>query len=320
MPKQEIDGEELFNLAMSIVGIVLRDGIQDLASLAKHFDYSEKTIKRAVLTIGNSEDVGKFRTHFYLDDELLEAGEVDFSQADAALSEPPVLSKRQSTSLAAGLDYLASLPQFAANSALETLRDVLGGATPAAITKIANEREIGLLTQLQKAVLDKMAIECEYVNQVNERGVRTIDPLRIDFVSDKHYLRGYCHKNQAVRSFRLDRIISVTPTSIEISQAALDSEIPEEVFGSVQSEMSVTIAAQPEAAEIFWNFPSYSQVQSKDGELIGQIMVGSLQALGRHITRYAGLVRVIEPAEAVGAVREFASRSLSAAETPGDED
>ena len=129
MPKQEIDAEDLFNLSLSIVGLVLRDGPMATKELALHFGYSEKTIVRAVKTIANSEDIGRFETHFYVDEELLEKGEVDFSAGMAALRRPPLLSKRQTTALAAGLDFLAALPQFAGNIALSQIRSQIGSGT-----------------------------------------------------------------------------------------------------------------------------------------------------------------------------------------------
>ena len=320
MPKQELDGEELFNLALSIVGLVLRYGPHNTTELSEHFGFSEKTIKKAVLTIANSEDVGNFKTHFYLDDELLEDGEVDFSVADSNLTEPPVLSKRQATSLAAGLDYLASLPQFSENGALQELRTLIGGATSSVMSRASGTREITLLAQLQQAMAGQVAVECEYVNQLGEKAVRLIDPLRIDFVLDKHYLRGFCHKNQGLRSFRLDRILHLKATSQPISAESLAMEIPEEVFGDGSTEITVKIAADPEAAEIFWNFPSYSNLTTKDGEIVGEIRVGSLRALGRHITRYGGMVRVLEPREARAAVKAFAKAALVPQPTPQDED
>ena len=319
MPKQEIGGEELFNLALSIVGLILRDGSQSLKDLSEHFGFSEKAIKKAVLTIANSEDIGNFRTHFYLDDESLDQGMVNFSQAAADLSEPPLLSKRQATALATGLDFLASLPQFSANSELKNLRQSLGSDTPVVVQAMPRDREASLLSQLQTALLEERSIECEYVNQLGERGVRKVDPLRIDFISDKRYLRGFCHKNQEVRSFRVDRILSLEITSEPISKKARNSPIPEEVFGTKSQETVVLISAKPEAAEIFWNFPSFNEIRREGEELVGEIMVGSLKALGRHIARYGGLVRVMEPEQAKEAVRNFAQNALSNS-LPKDED
>ena len=310
MPKQEIDGEELFNLALSIVGLVLRDGSHTVAELSEHFGYSEKTIKKAVRTIGNTEHLSECQTYFYVDDDLLEAGEVDFSQGFANLSEPPALSKRQVTSLATGLDFLAALPQFETNEELQALRRIVGGSNQVQSQRAVMTRATELVGRIQDAMLNSVAIDCVYVNQLGEKASRRIDPLRIDFVANKHYLRGYCHKNQSVRSFRLDRMLDAAVTGEPISAAAKSATIPDEVFGDGHKEQQVLISARPEASEIFWNFPSYSEIRRENDELVGHILVGSLRALGRHIARYGGLVRVIEPQEAVVAVREFAQRAI----------
>lgn len=320
MPKQEVDAQEQFNLALSIVGLVLRDGPHSVTELASHFGFSEKTISRAVLTIGNSEDVGNFRTHFYLDDELLESGQVDFTQAAAELSEPPALSQRQLAALATGLDYLASLPQFETSNELAELRAAIGGATPTGVSRVSRTRELGLLTTLQEALLGGFAVSCEYQNQLGERARRLIDPLRIDFIEDKHYLRGFCHKNQALRSFRLDRMVLVEITDQTISEQALKLPIPEAIFGDVARESRVKISAHPEASEIFWNFPSVGELTQVGEELVGEIMVGSIKALGRHVARYGGLVTVLGPEAAVLSVREFANSALVSPSTPEDED
>ena len=57
MPKQEIDGSELFDISLSIVGVILNEGDQTLKELADRFDVSEKVIKKAVHAITDSEDL-----------------------------------------------------------------------------------------------------------------------------------------------------------------------------------------------------------------------------------------------------------------------
>ena len=316
MPKQEIDGEELFNLALSIVGLILRDGPHTVSELVEHFGFSEKTIKKAVKTIGNTENLSSCQTYFYLDDELLEDGEVDFSQGFANLSEPPVLSKRQVSALATGLDYLAALPQFEDSEDLAKLRSALG--TPNPNVRVSRTGLDSVVEDIQTAMLEGVSITCSYRNQLGEHSERRIDPLRLDFISDKHYLRGYCFKHESVRSFRLDRIQSLKLLSEPISEAAKAAEIPDEVFGDGHKEQRVRVAAKPEAAEIFWNFPSYSDVSRVGDELVGEILVGSFSALGRHVAKYGGLVRVLEPKEAIAAVRSFAQKAL--ADVARDED
>jgi proteasome accessory factor C len=319
MPKQEIDAEDLFNLSLSIVGLVLKDGPMLSKDLAEHFGFSEKTIVRAVKTIANSEDIGRYETHFYVDEDLLEKGEVDFSAGMAALRRPPILSKRQTTALAAGLDFLAALPQFVGNTALSEIRSQIGsGTTP--ITALAPPERQATLQIIQRALLEKTQLVASYVNQLGEKSERIIDPLRVDFVGRRHYLRGWCNSNQAVRSFRLDRITNVENTDKPISQAAQRADIPLEVFGQLENEITVEIQATQEASEIFWNFPAFDIQRDAEGNIIGKIQVGNLRALGRHVSRYAGQVRVISPSSAVATVRQFALNAISDPSAPEDQD
>ena len=105
------------------------------------------------------------------------------------------------SAIAAGLDYLASLPQFAQSRDLEELRASLGGDITTAVPKTFAQTTD--LTVLRDALLEKTQLEIDYLNQLGERSSRIVDPLRIDFVGSRYYLRGYCHKNQGLRAFRV---------------------------------------------------------------------------------------------------------------------
>jgi len=309
MPRQEIDGLSLFDLTLSIVGLILGRGSMRVSELADTFDVSEKAIRRAIKAIIESEDLTNCETHFYVNEDDLSEGYVSFSAGRSNLTGPPQLSKRQLSSLAIGLDYLASMPQFKANEELGKLRGMFASQSQS-IAQLSEDRTVGQITLIQQALKSQLAIRCEYQNQLGERSSRLVDPLRLDFVGRQHYLRGYCHTALEVRSFRLDRILQLELTQIPISAAARESEVPEEVFGVSDQEITVKIAAKPEAGEIFWNFPANSDPTYLDGELIGEIRLGQLASLPRHIVRYGGLVRVLEPQSARDVVREFAERAL----------
>jgi hypothetical protein len=105
-------------------------------------------------------------------------------------------------------------------------------------------------------------------------------------------------------------MISLIVTDERISQASAKSSIPEEVFGGKDDGQIVTLAAEPEATEVFWNFPVASEPVLESGRWVGKIRVGSLQGLPRHIVRYAGMVEVLEPKSARHLVREFAQQTL----------
>jgi len=319
MPKQEIDAAELFDLSLSIVGLVMADGDQKVSDLALRFDVSEKVILKAVRAITDSEDLTKCVTHFHLNFEELEDGWVSFAKGSTNLDGPPALSKRQLSSIAIGLDYLASLPQFSSNGALHALRQALKNAGPVPVTSIASNRLSEILQQIHEAIDAGKAINCEYRNQKGEQANRRIDPLLIELRGKKHYLRGWCHVNQAVRSFRLDRIQNITITDDQISKQAKSATIPEEVFGGSVDEQEIKIAAEPEAAEIFWNFPVSGEPTLESGRWVGKIRVGSLTGLPRHIVRFGGMVEVLEPKSARAMVRDFALQTLNRPEVQDEE-
>lgn len=309
MPKQELDGQGLFDLSLSIVGLVIGDGDKEISELAEIFDVSERAIRRAVKAISESEDLTNCETHFYLNYEEFEDGWVSFSQGRSNLSGPPQLSKRQLSAIAIGLDYLASLPQFAANPDLAALRALFRSNATSPV-QLQPSRLLEQLDIIQQAIGLGRSVECEYQNQLGERTSRRVDPLRLDFVGRRHYLRGYCHLTEEVRTFRLDRITRLEVGSEPISKNAQTASIPEEVFGSGAQEQIVKLAADPEAAEIFWNFPAIADPKLIDGELVGEIRIGNLESLPRHVVRYGGQVRVLEPKQARDLVQEFATNVL----------
>ena len=112
----------------------------------------------------------------------------------------------------------------------------------------------------------------------------------------------------------------ISLTDMPIPESSKRAAIPEEVFGNRVEEQVVTLAAEPEASEIFWNFPLAEEPVIKNGKYVGKIRVGGLAGLPRHIVRYGGMVEVIEPKEARRLVVEFALVALGESSSPKDED
>lgn len=308
MPKVELDGEEVFNLTLSIVGLVLKEGVMTVDELSQHFDVSSASILKAVRAITNSEDLGSYETHFYVDQDALDDGDVSFSQGQGRLSEPPVLSNRQGSAIAAGLDYLASLPEFAQNKDLAELRHSLGDGITSTVPKTYGATVD--LTMIRDALLAKSQLEIDYLNQLGERSKRVVDPLRIDFIGSRYYLRAYCHKNLSLRAFRVDRMAAIRKLDTPISLNAVNTDIPEDVFEGGADQHIVQIQCSKSASEIFWNFPLVSEPRELDGVLVGEIRVGNLRALGRHIARYGGEVKVLGPEAAKHAVVDYVRSAL----------
>ena len=308
MPKQELDADQLYNLALSIVGLVLKQGPSNLTQLAEHFNVSEKAILKAIRTIANSEDQDRFETHFYVDEEALEDGEVDFGLGMGVLEEPPTLSTAQLSAIAMGLEFLASLPEFSENKELHELRaHLVGEGLPLRSGRVRLDLEI--IEFVRDAILQERRIEFDYINQTGQRSSRIVDPLRIDLLGSKHYLRGWCHLHSEVRTFRIDRITDLAITGLAISESAKLSEVSDEIYGQGEGQI-IDLVAQLTAQEIFWNFPTAGPIQHRDNLIYGSIKVGNPAALARHVVRYGGAVQVLAPESARELVKAFAEVAL----------
>ncbi len=309
MPKQELGAEDQFNLALSIVGLVLREGPHDVVELARYFQVSEAAIKKAVLTIANSEDMTRFETHFYVDEEALDEGEVALNLGVGRLDTPPKLSGKQAAAIAAGLEYLSGVKPFSQSEELLELRRLFGST--AKLSGVSSPSFDATLDKVQKAIISELQLEIDYLNQLGERAVRIVDPLRLDLWQGRYYLRGWCHKNLDLRAFRLDRVVDLKATDAPISDTARLAELPDDSFGDSETEQIVKLEVEKTATEIFWNFPLVGQAQERDGVVVGEIKVGSFAALARHIAKFGGRAKVIAPVEARAAVVNFAKRTLN---------
>jgi proteasome accessory factor C len=310
MPKVEANGEELFNLAISIVGLVLREAVVSKAELARHFGVSERSIERAVMAISLAEDGRRYASFFDLDWDAWEDGEVSLRPL-GELRSPPPLSRAQSAALATAIEHFATLPEFAGNQALSELRTALQSVPVAQLQTTGAVDD--MVAQLRTAV-GLSRIQLRYVNQLGEASEREVDPVRIDLVDNRHYLRAWCHQSQAARNFRIDRITAMTVTSVPLSVEAKALELADNLFEGEAGNHEVVIEATATGREIFWNFPVVQPPVRSGENYRGVIKIANLRALGRHVCRYGGSVRVLEPAEARAAVADFAKRALGEAE------
>lgn len=307
MPKVEANGEELFNLAISIVGLVMREAVVSKADLAAHFGVSEKTVEKAVRAISLAEDGRRFLSFFELDWEAWGEGEVSLRPL-GELRSPPPLSRSQSSALATAIEYLSGLPEFDGNEALKELRRALQSVPVAQLPPRGNQSEV--LVELRKAV-GLARIEISYLNRIGQPSAREVDPVRIDLIDNRHYLRAWCHQSLGSRNFRVDRIIKLRVLKDPLSSEARALELADNPFEGGDEPHSIVLEAAPSGREIFWNFPVIEGPNATaEGKLRGVIRIADLRALGRHVARYGGAVRVVEPAAARAAVRNFAEQAL----------
>ena len=97
---------------------------------------------------------------------------------------------------------------------------------------------------LRRATWDEWSVSFSYVDGKDAQTTRTIDPLGIVFLQDKHCVLGWCHLRSDSRVFRLDRMRdlvvtdhSFRPRRVPMLQSAL-AKIKAEVAAKKQSGTS----------------------------------------------------------------------------------
>jgi len=81
------------------------------------------------------------------------------------------------------------------------------------------------------------------------------------------------------------------------------------IYSVRKSDTDVLFEVEPEAFALIADYKPEFEISGNKSVQV-RIPIGQLESLGRIVARYSGKVRVLAPAEARLAVREFAQRAL----------
>ena len=318
MPKlNSFNGEDRYNFMLALVAFLQNRGSVTVAEAATHFDLEPKYIRKAVTSINEARaTVNGFEEWFFLIDvEALEEQGILSLLDNSVLESVPRLSSRQASAIAAGLNYLATIPGFKDDKELAELQNLLASGTSRGINPIIQSRpgsaEAGAEI-VRKAILGGKQIRCEYINQKGERSNRVIEPLRLDPRADGWYLRGYCPIHSGVRNFKLDRMRSIEVTSQDLSaQAKKIEDFEESLYIAEATDTAVTVEAEPEGYRLISEAKSVSEpISAESGLVRAEIRVGHLPNIGKLVAKFGGAARVISPPEARAQVLKYALAAL----------
>lgn len=318
MPKlNTFNGEDRYNFMLALVAYLQNRGTVTIEEAAEHFGLEPKYIRKVVTSINEARATvsGFEEWFFFIDVDALEDDGVLTLLNNSVIDDVPRLSNRQASAIAAGLNYLATIPGFKENQELIELQQLLAAGTSRGINPPMESRpgsaEAGA-DQVRKAILSGKQIQCEYINQKGELSTRKIDPLRLDTRADGWYIRGYCPIHQEVRNFKLDRMRGITVTDLEISSDARKIEsIEDAIYVSDVSDTSVTVEVEPEGYRLITESKSVSEpVSVESGVVRAEIKVGHLPNIGKLVAKFGGAARVIAPESARQIVKNYALAAL----------
>lgn len=189
-----------------------------------------------------------------------------------------------------------------------------GSTDRVAVTDVdpATEAPRRLRADLEAAIADQRQVQLVYfVPARDEESTRVVDPFRLISSSGATYLHAWCHRAEAPRFFRLDRIHSATVLTTDVQQRPEPApDLSAGFFGHAPDAETVTLRLAPEAAWV----PEYydcEQVQrAADGSLKVTMRVGDPRWLGRLLLRLAPHAEVIGPPDLARSFAAAAGETL----------
>lgn len=314
-----IGAPDKLTFLLSLVPYLMDQDNISVTEVAEHFDVSAKRVRDAVRLIAVSGVPGE--SHQYLPDDLFDIQWDEFEKNDhivltnlVAIDDSPRFSAREAAALIAGLQYLSSLPENADRDAIASLMAKLtrgASATPSQVA-VSSANSDDAISVIQDSVRGGVQVEFDYLNSRGEHEHRLVDPLRIESVDRDWYLRGWCHLREAVRTFRLDRMSGLRATTEPTSSQTSEVVLPDTLFEGSDDDLTVVIELPAEALPLLADYLPDGAGASVDGDRIRTTLrVAHFHGLKRLVTGLAGVVTVIEPAEARDVVADWAAAGLA---------
>jgi proteasome accessory factor C len=215
--------------------------------------------------------------------------------------------------LAAGRALLAvpgSDPDGPLATALDKLERALGARGALSIDVGGGDN----LDRLTQAAASGEQLEIDYYSFArDEMTTRVVDPMRVFHAIGAWYLAAYCHRVDAERLFRVDRVRAVRPTGEQAPPhaSAGDDELVDLVYRPDPSDPRVKLRLRPEAAWVAESLPTEDAKPRSDGGWDVVLAVSGPAFLERLLLRLGPAATVVAPAAARAARAEAARRVLA---------
>jgi proteasome accessory factor C len=249
-----------------------------------------------------------------------EGGEIVVSEAES-IDRPLRLGVDEASALLVALRMLAEVPDLEDRSALSRTiakLEAAAGAAAAVSAQVAvqvDDPGAGAVLAQVRDALDrgKRLHMSYYVPGRDEATERDVDPMRLLVVEGRTYLEGWCLSAEAVRLFRLDRVLTLDVLDVPASvpDQARPRDVDQGLFRPSDDDVRVEFELSVAGRWVAEYFPCEQVEELGDGRLRVGLRTPDTRWVRRLALRLGEDGRVISPAELAAQVHEDASAALA---------
>jgi proteasome accessory factor C len=248
-----------------------------------------------------------------------EGGEIVVSEAES-IDRPLRLGVDEASALLIALRMLAEVPGLEDRSALSRtiakLEAAAGaaGAASAQVTVQVDDRGARNAAVAREALDRGRRLHMSYyVPGRDEATERDVDPMRLLVVEGRTYLEGWCLRAEAVRLFRMDRVLGLTVLDVPASvpPQAEPRDVDQGLFRPSADDVRVEFELSVAGRWVAENYPCEQVVELGEGRLRVGLRTPDTRWVRRLALRLGEDGRVISPADLAAAVREDAAAALA---------
>ncbi|HZM31626.1 MAG TPA: WYL domain-containing protein [Acidimicrobiales bacterium] len=312
-PARTTAPDRVARLLAVIPWIAARDG-PTLAEVCERFGVSRRKLEED-LTILTLVGVPPY-TPDTLIEVTIEGDRVWLRFADV-FARPLHLTPEQAVALVAAGAASQSLPggdgEGPLASALAKLAGVLGLEPGETLSVALGDTRPDVLEALRGAVAEHRRVRLDYYAYGKDRrSTREVDPAGVFAHEGFWYLRGWCHRADDHRLFRVDRIVEAEVLDETFDPPAGGGGREVDVFYNGPEIPRVTLDVGPSARWVVETYPVDRVTVADDGRLRIRLPVTAAPWLERLLVRLGAEARVVESddPELVDAGRRAARRIL----------
>jgi proteasome accessory factor C len=264
-----------------------------------------------------------------------EGGEIMVTEADP-VARPLRLAADEASALLVGLRMLAEVPELAADPPASPAGEQAGrgsalsrviaklesaaGEAAALSSQFAVQVDASSDTAQQVLATARQALAAGrrlhmtyYVPGRDEYTERDVDPMRLLVVDGRTYLEAYCRRAEAVRLFRIDRVVSIEMLDVpaEVPPGTEPRDIDQGLYRPGPDDIRVALDLAPGGRWVADYYPCESVRELGDGRLRAELRTADPRWVRRLALRLGERGSVAAPADLADQVRDEAAAALA---------